>query len=512
MKKNVLFMVAALLLCGAVSAQNWGTPDAHAKSSNTPIVARVTVDGNAVTPTADYRLGAFVGEELRGLAAPYTEDNNFWIQVFYNQGTSEDITFKLYNGADEYTTCNVTKTTQEEGWGTPSEPVALDFASTQIMTQTTALAAGWNWWSTPIELSNIDGLTMLENSLGHNGITIKSDNATTMNYEYNGSDYWYGSLEDIGLSNEVGYKVNISNACDVSMRGVYANPQDHPITITPNWNWIGYPVNSTQSLTTALANYVPENEDVIKGDGWTSTYYSGYGWFPIYNLTPGHSYLYNSKASDNRILTFANNRGEVITEQLQLYWNANRHAFANNFSVFAVVYIDGKEADDDGYEIGAFVNGECRGSSRLLYFAPLDRYYAMMTVTGENGEKVDFGLIKHNSPIDGNSRSNESITFMSDAIIGTLENPYHISFGTNQQIGALELFPNPVDRNQQFKLSLPFDEQIKKIELINSLGSVVYHEEGAIKTTINGVAVSGVYTIKATCRSGNTYIGRILIK
>ena len=104
MKKNVLFMVAALLLCGAVSAQNWGTPYAHAKSSNTPIVARVTVDGNAVTPTADYRLGAFVGEELRGLAAPHTEDNNFWIQVFYNQGTSETISFKLYDGTNEYTT------------------------------------------------------------------------------------------------------------------------------------------------------------------------------------------------------------------------------------------------------------------------------------------------------------------------------------------------------------------------------------------------------------------------
>ena len=154
MKKTLLTIIAALLLGGVVNAQGWGETDSHAKSSNTPIVASVTLDGNAVTPTADYRLGAFVGEELRGLAAPHT-DNNFWIQVFYNQGATETISFKLYDGNNEYTTCSVTQTTQEEGWGTPTNPVELDFATTQMMTQTSTLVTGWNWWSTPIEMNGI---------------------------------------------------------------------------------------------------------------------------------------------------------------------------------------------------------------------------------------------------------------------------------------------------------------------------------------------------------------------
>ena len=83
MKKTLLTIIAALLLGGVVNAQGWGETDSHAKSSNTPIVASVTLDGEAVTPTADYRLGAFVNDSLRGIAAPHT-DNNFWIQVFYN--------------------------------------------------------------------------------------------------------------------------------------------------------------------------------------------------------------------------------------------------------------------------------------------------------------------------------------------------------------------------------------------------------------------------------------------
>lgn len=123
MKKTLLTLIASLLLGGAVSAQNyWGNdPNSHAQSSNTPIVASVTLDGQAVDPNATYRLGAFVGEDLRGIAAQHS-DNNFWIQVFYNQGTNETITFKFYDGTEEYTTCAVTKATQEEGWAHPVTP------------------------------------------------------------------------------------------------------------------------------------------------------------------------------------------------------------------------------------------------------------------------------------------------------------------------------------------------------------------------------------------------------
>ena len=47
----------------------------------------------------------------------------------------------------------------------------------------------------------------------------------------------------------------------------------------------------------------------------------------------------------------------------------------------------------DKLELGAFVDGECRGSSVLVYFEPTDRWYAMLTVAGEEGEEINFAVI-----------------------------------------------------------------------------------------------------------------------
>ena len=234
MKKTLLTIIAALLLGGVVNAQGWGETDSHAKSSNTPIVASVKLDGTAVTTNASYRLGAFVGEELRGIAAQHT-DNNFWIQVFYNQGTTETISFKFYNGSQEYTTCSVTKATQEEGWGTPTNPVVLDFATTQ--TQSMQLASGWNWWSTNIELEGINGLEQLENGLGTACVKIKSRlDGSVEPLNMGGSIMWLGTLS--AIHNEQMYMIETNAAREVSITGQRASSSNHPITIVNGWNWI----------------------------------------------------------------------------------------------------------------------------------------------------------------------------------------------------------------------------------------------------------------------------------
>lgn len=511
MKKNVLFMVAALLLCGAVSAQNWGTPDAHAKSSNTPIVASVKIDGEVVTPTTNYRLGAFVGEELRGLAAPH--DNNFWIQVFYNEGTSEDISFKLYDGTDEYTTCNVTKTTQEAGWGTPNEPVVLDFASTQIMTQTTALAAGWNWWSTPIEMNGNNGLQQLENSISQYGTYIKSQSGFVQKRGNN----WVGNNLS-SIQNEQFYRINVTDASTVVMTGVYANPSEHEITVNNGWTWIGYPVSVPQTINSALSGsgLVPTNGDVIKGQGGTPAQFRNGQWVPAtFTFTPGAGYMYNSKASESKSFVFVNNRSEMVQDdEKDLFWTNDIHSYENNLVVFAVVYIGNEEQRNDALELGAFVNGKCTGNARLFYVEEDDRYYAAMTIGGSNGNQISFRLIDEDKNIEYGESCNILI-FSENAVIGDLDNPYKVCFNTlgveeaNRQVA---LYPNPVNRGENFKLNIPQDEEVIEVTIINILGSVVRHDIGALKSTVTGIPVAGVYTVKVVCRSGNSYYGRLIVK
>ena len=380
--------------------------------------------------------------------------------------------------------------------------------------EVTALSTGWHWWSTSIELSGMNGLAMLENSLGHYGLEVKSQSASMQNYYQSiGYDYWFGSLTSAGLQNEKGYMVRVSDPCNITMTGSSANLSNHPITIEPNWTWIGYPVNVSQSVSTAMGGLTPEAGDVVKGQGWTSTYYSGFGWFPTTPvLSPGNMFMYFSNASENKTLTFTNNREDlpVINEE-QLHWNANTYAYADNLVVMATVFVGGEEQREEHLEIGAFVDGECRGSSHLIYFEPLDRYYVMMTVSGIDGEHVFFKLLNQAKET---MISDNSVVFQTDAIVGSLDNPFDLHFNQKPStIGLVTVYPNPVECGQKLTLALPADELPDKVVLYDAMGTTVLFESGAVDvSSLSAPSTSGIYAIDVVTRTGKVYRCKLIVK
>ncbi|MBO6025100.1 MAG: choice-of-anchor D domain-containing protein [Bacteroidales bacterium] len=383
-------------------------------------------------------------------------------------------------------------------------------------TQTAAMASGWNWWSTYIEQSNLDGLTILENSLGHNGLTIKSQNEFVDNYyQYMDYDYWYGSLEEI--NNEQGYLVNVTNGCGIAMVGVPANPENHTITIQPNWNWIGYPVNIQQTVGTAMGGFISAGDDVIKSQTDYAFYYEGYGWYPDdFMLTPGAGYKYHSNASENKTLTYSRGTREVIDHKMPTdqFLVSDSHIYANNLNVTAIVVVDDVEQYDKPLMLGAFVNGMCRGCTKLRYFEPLDRYYAMLTVAGENGEKIKFGYMDAEN---GKCKmiADESVSFVTDAIIGKLDKPFEIHFNTDNSVDSkpLSIYPNPIGKNMLFCMDIPQIETITELTITNVFGAVVRLESGLVDTrSINGPMSSGVYLVEVVTLSGNIYHGKLIVK
>ncbi len=510
MKKNVLFMVAALFLCGAVSAQQQYEPNPYDYETNMPIVARVTIDGVAPTTTELLELGAFKGETVRGTATPQTLlQDTYWIQVFFDESeVGQPITFKLYDGENELTT-EQTVNLSDEGEGTLANPVVIDFATTQTAEQTNNLATGWTWWSTHIEMENNNGLQQLENSISQYGVTIKSKTASVVKRGNN----WQGNLT--ALTNEQMYKINVSNVSSSSITGVIANPTNHVITINPGWNWIGYPVSISQPVSSALSGFQPAAGDVIKNLGG-SAMYRGTQWVqPSYTLTPGSGYMYYSNATVSKELVFSVNRGEdVNTFNNETFWIANSSKYENNMVLIAVVLLGENEQRNEALELGAFVDGGCTGSSKLFYVEEDDRYYAIMTIGGNENDRITFGLVNTSKDIFY-YESDNSLTFSNDAIVGDFENPYKVCFntlGTGETTMQVAMYPNPVDKGQSFKLNIPQDEEVLDVTIINTLGSVLRHETGALKSTIAGPPVSGVYTIKVTCRSGNSYYGRLIVK
>ena len=379
------------------------------------------------------------------------------------------------------------------------------------MTQSYSLVSGWNWWSTFIEQDGIDGLEMLENSLGSNGVLIKSQTAIVDNYYSSiGYNYWFGNLT--ALDNESRFLINVVDNSNVQMTGQRANTSSHPITIMHNWNWIGYPVNVEQSVNVALGSFPANGDDIIKSQDASSVYFEGYGWYPNFNLNPGQGYLYLSKDNANKTLTYDINRTVApdVCDKDYL-WVSNRHAYADNLTVIAAVYVNDERIASEDFEIGAFVGDERRGSVKMKYFEPYNCYYAVLTVSGEDGDDISFGMINNHNYLT-NFNSPNHLVFETNAVLGSINNPYVLQFITDKdEYLHVGLYPNPVDRDEMFHLAVPDDEIVSELLITDILGSVVRHDYGDNKAIL-GISTSGVYDVKVHTKSGKIYHGRLIVK
>jgi hypothetical protein len=169
--------------------------------------------------------------------------------------------------------------------------------------QSVELSAGWNWFSTYIEVDDpVEMLQMVEVALGENGVAIKSSDVYT---EYDAEwEEWFGDLDEEGIVNEQMYKIMVSGPCTLNLQGTSAHPADHPITIVQGWNWIGFPSNVAMSLDDAFANFAQEGDIIRNSDGETP-YDPEWGWYGDFEtLEPGQGYMYYSASNTLRTLVF----------------------------------------------------------------------------------------------------------------------------------------------------------------------------------------------------------------
>lgn len=110
------------------------------------------------------------------------------------------------------------------------------------------------------------------------------------------------------------------------------------------------------------------------------------------------------------------------------HWVPNPYQFANNMNVIAVVEINGTEQNNANLELGAFCDGECRGSEMLSFYPNLDRFLIFLTLYGQYGHEFDFRLYDHGTEREYDFDCENLITFVPNQIIGSLGNPYVFSF------------------------------------------------------------------------------------
>ena len=176
------------------------------------------------------------------------------------------------------------------------------------LTQTVALTAGTNWFSTYFDIPLADLQHALNEALpGATKITIKSKNSTS---RWNGSQWRNanGFVWDVAKM----YMIVVPEDCELVLNGTLINPAEHTITIeagTPTW--IGFPFSESKTFSEAIPAGFAVNGDQIKYQNATARF-NGTNWrgsAGFTGLEPGKGYMYvpASSVTEDRTLDYSNN-------------------------------------------------------------------------------------------------------------------------------------------------------------------------------------------------------------
>lgn len=495
-------------------AYHWDV-NIHQYPGNMTAIGVIQIDGiEQTTPTLE--IGAFCNDECRGrqLLTYYPQVDRYMVFLMLYGEDGDEMSFKLYDHIlEQELTLSCTSLVTfaaNTALGNPVNPYVFNF----INSQQTPLAEGWTWYSTYIEQEDVEGLQMMTEALNESGVMIKSQTG----FIANSGGQWMGNLDEI--TNESMYMVNTTAATLLDMVGNSAIASQHPITMNAGWNWIGYPMATANSVSVALSDIEAQPNDVLKSQESFATYYEGMGWFGSLNtITPGMGLMYDSKNDAPVTFTYTEGRSGELKRNVTAesnHWVPDMHKYTNNMNVMAVVELDDVELRDGRYELAVFAGNECRGSVRLVYVEPVDRYVAFLTVAGR--EATDLQLVLFDADENreyGNAK--ESLVFESDAVVGNTKSMMTVHFASCEQENdwsKIAVYPNPADGGEHFSIVLPAaSDQKVRVEIINELGAVVsVAQSSSLPMEMKAPATPGLYTLKIVAEGNAVCFRKLVVK
>ena len=317
------------------------------------------------------------------------------------------------------------------------------------VTATVDLSAGWTWFSLNVN----DGDMSLDNVLSSLSLSendyIKNQTSSATYYEGYG---WYGALTEIDPTQM--YQISLAGSDVLEYTGMAVDPTSNPINLNAGWTWIGYLPQVDLDINVALASLSLDENDYIKNQTGSATYYDGYGWYgalETLSLYDGYKISLSNadvltyptttmkSAPQSELPIFANNTGITV----------NPYKYEFNGTVTARVFNNNVLSKSEDDMLLAYVGDECRGISRAMYFEPTDEFaYQLMIYSNiVEGETVMFKYF--------DSQSNElyecveTIQFTNDMVMAdafnTLDLNTKSTLGINTTIdyAAFNVYPNP---------------------------------------------------------------------
>lgn len=284
------------------------------------------------------------------------------------------------------------------------------------------LNQGWNWIShrlhAPVKVDELSNYAT--RIVGQNHETYR-----------NGSAGMSGSLYELKAGNM--YKVQMSNSQTFTSEQMLCDSR-MTINLQPGWNWIGYPVDGSQTIKSALAGYVAEEGDKLIGQDGFTTFSDGVWTGTLTSFGTGKGYmLYTKQAKSfcfNTPDMAVNVRRTLKTSYNNKLQSVDKYAYPNIMGVIGNLVLNGTPVQPHQFTLMAYSDGECRGIGQWVN----GRIY--LTSYGEGGEKLEFYALDETTnelfPIV------ESLTFYS-GINGTQKEPLTFNIGNGEATDIEEI-------------------------------------------------------------------------
>lgn len=483
----------------SMSSTNWGVSGSTSAIEATCHFSEdgyVCFDAKCMGETYDYIIYDSCNFYIDGeLQFSYGAEGDEWDHYVYN------VTAGIHTFRWEYTKDNSVNPVGDAFY---VDNLVFDYGGTE---QTFDLVTGWNWVSSYLEYDE-NSLDNLEAALLQHGMIIKNQN----HFVSNNHGQWTGSLEN--LENESMYMIQMEAPLLLTLQGELVRPELHPILLKTGWNWIPYLATQPDSFTHALNGVVPNDGDILKGQNTFVSYSERlHNWTgSLRQMDPGIGYMYLNHGALQTFI-YPSNVGKRVEKvvETQLHWNSNAHLFSDNMSMMVTLDAEAFVLKDDVYEVGAFVDGECRGSARLRYIEGLDSYVAFLSVSGEDGETVSFALYDADADRVYPSMAEETVVYRSHAVHGSTETPMMLHFGTtsvDETSHLVTVFPNPTSGKVSIQAS-----DIQSVQLFNALGQCLLSEvtdhASQVELDLNAFS-AGVYTITIRTANGEITNKRVI--
>jgi hypothetical protein len=463
-------------------------------------------------------LAAFAGDECRGIAkSVYLAAENIHIyELRFHSNTEEGdvLVFRHFNPAGRVVHNMNRSLDFESGMSTGSH--SSPFRMGRGVDFEMNLPVGWTWLSINTILDNMT-LNFILSTVSTPGDYIKDQTSSAAYYETYG---WFGTITELDPTKL--YKIRAYNISDFGFSGRPVDTDATPISLASGWNWIGYLPQQSIPINDALASLTPEEDDYIKDQRNSATFYSFYGsWFGnLLSMSPYAGYMLRISNPGTLLYPRSGSKGdEIFAGDAGIQFNYNDFEF--NGSLTAKVLVDGDERGSENDLLYAVVNNEIRGVINGRYFEPSNTslYVLMIHSNIEEGETVGFRYF--DSENNKYYNCDETITFSSDMIVADAFRPLVLNFSGSdisdnfEEELKLSIYPNPFSHDLNIGYDLAESSHVR-ITLLDINGKVIRtladqaQKAGTYRFTWNSdLSASGLYFIKF--EAGNKHVTQKVI-